>query len=219
MSSVTRAVVRCTKLVGWSVAAGLAKVDAICAAAAQCPEVLGSPVAAAALAVLQAKVAAAHVAFAAVADAIIAARAATRALAGAFGRADTSLRVYEQAVRGLAGGDAAIIAGAGLLARYTRTPPAALGNVTAVEAKQGSRDVEVILSWPAVEAATGYVVEVSFTPGSLEDTPWTAIPIGSRLRRVITAPAPGAQVLARVAAVDPHGNQSDWSSPILVTAR
>jgi autotransporter adhesin len=218
MSSVTRAVVRCTKLVGWSVAEGLARVDAICAAGAQCPEVLGSPVAAAALAELQAAVAAAHVAFAAVVAAILASRAATKALAGAFGRADTSLRVYEQAVRGIAGGDAAIIAGAGLLARNTRTPSAALGNVTAVEGKQGRREVEVILSWPAVEGATGYVIELSFTPGSL-DGPWTAIPIGSRLRRVITAPAPGAQVLARVVAVDRHGNQSDWSSPILVTAR
>src|SRR5580693_3048583 len=115
MSSVPRAVVRSTQLLRGSVAKGLARVDAMCAAGAQSPEVLGSPVAAAALEVLQAALAAAHAAFAALAEAIIAARAATKALVGAFGRADKSLRVYEQTVRGVARGDAAIIARAGLL--------------------------------------------------------------------------------------------------------
>jgi hypothetical protein len=36
---------------------------------------------------------------------------------------------------------------------------------------------------------------------------------------VVKAPAAGAQFLARVAALSSDGTQSDWSDPILATAR
>ena len=129
-----------------------------------------------------------------------------------------SLRVYECAVAGVTDGNAATIAAAGLEPRDAATPRAALGSVTEVQGKPGEREREAILAWPAAKGATGYAVEVSFTPESPDGT-WTALANGLRRRRVITAPAPRAKLLARVAAVDAQGTRSAWSPPILVTAR
>jgi hypothetical protein len=217
MSSVPRAVVRHTKLGRKSVAAGLEKLDAMCAAGAQCAAVQASPICKLALEALQAAVAAGHAAYAAVLDALTEYRAATKALLTSLGRTDASLRLYERAVDGLAGGDAAIITAAGLPARDARTPPAALGAVTAVLGRPGKLPAQAILAWPPVKGATAYALEVSFTVDGL-DGPWTAPVILRRRRRRVTAPAPRAQLLARVAAVDAHGTQSAWSPPILVTA-
>jgi hypothetical protein len=218
MSSETRALVRHTKLGRKPVAAGLTRLDAMCAAGAECPEVQASPMGVVALESLTTMVAATHAAFAAVLTAITVDRAASKAVQRAFGAAVASVLVYERTVIGVAGGDAAIIAASGLLPRGLYTPPAALGTVTALRGRPGKRAAQAKLSWPAVKGATGYAVEVSFTPEGL-DGPWTALGNGSRRSRVVTAPAPGAQLLARVAAVAGDGTQSDWSPPILVTAR
>jgi hypothetical protein len=218
MSSVARAVVRHTKLVRKSVAAGLAKLDAVCAAGAQCAAVLASPMCSLALQALQTAVDAARAALTAMLDALTECRASAKALVTDFAKTDASLRLYERVVDGLAGGDAAIITAAGLPARDVRTPPAALGAVTKVLGKPGKLPGQAILAWPPVKGATVYALEVSFTVDSL-DGPWTAPVILRRRRLRVTAPAPGAQLLARVAAVDAYGTQSDWSPPILVTAR
>jgi hypothetical protein len=218
MSGETRAAVRHTKLGHRSVAAGLAKIDTMYAAGARCQEVLASPLAALALEDLRVALAATHACFAAVVTAVLEERAVTAALAKLFARADATVRVYERNVDAIAAGDAAIIAGAGLLVRDASRPRSPLGTVTALAGKPGKRSREAILSWPAAKGARGYAVEVSFTPES-PDGPWTSLPAGFRRRRTIVAPAPGAEILARVAAVDGQGNRSEWSPAILVAAR
>jgi len=218
MSSDNNATVRHTALAHRAVAEGLVKLDAICAAGALSPEVQASPLARLALEALKAEVAVLHEAVTALANAIIENRAATAAVHAAFGMLDGRVRLYERTVRNLAHGNAAIIARAGLLSREIRRPGTALGTLTAASGKPGPRDAEVVLSWPEVKGATGYAVEVSYGAESL-DGPWTALNNCSRRRRVIEAPAPGAQLVARVAAVDARGTRSAWSPPILVTAR
>jgi hypothetical protein len=212
----TRATVRHTELAGKSVPAGLSKLDGVCLAGTQCQEVQASPMGLLALADLQTEVATAHAKLTGLVNAITESRAASKALRRAFGTAVGTLVVYERIVADLAGGDPAIITGAGLLARGVHTPPAALDRVTVVRGKPGKNAAEAILSWPRAKGATGYAIEVSFTTDS-PDCPWTALPNGSRRTRVVTAPARGARLLARVAAVDGAGNRSDWSTPILVT--
>jgi hypothetical protein len=218
MSSLKRAVVRHTRLARRAMAPAIEKLDALCTAGAQCPEVQASPVALLALQDLQAGVGTTHVLVAALQNAILEDRAATKAVGGAFARVEADLRVYERIIDDLAGGDAAILAGAGLLSRDEHTPRSALGDVTELVGKPGTRPAVAILSWPAAKGARGYAVEVCFTPDS-PDGPWTALAHGRRLTHVVTAPAPRAPFLARVAAVDRNGNRSAWSPEILVTAR
>jgi hypothetical protein len=213
-----RARVRHTKLAGKAVAAGLAKLETTCAAGAACAEVQASPLAALALQGLQTATAAARASHLAVLDARAALRAAVAALAADLFAAAVRLRVFEKTVDGLAGGNAAVITAAGLLARPASTPPSALGDVVGVSGKAGLQPGEAVLAWPRVKGATGYAVEVCFTPAS-PDGPWTALANGTRRRRVVRAPGPGAQILARVAAVARDGTRSAWSLPILVTAR
>jgi hypothetical protein len=75
-----------------------------------------------------------------------------------------------------------------------------------------------MLRWAAASGATGYAVEVNFTPGNPAG-PWTSLGTGSRRTRLVTAPTPGAHFPARVAAVASDGTQTPWSATILVTAR
>jgi hypothetical protein len=42
---------------------------------------------------------------------------------------------------------------------------------------------------------------------------------GTSHRRVITAPAPGAQFLVQIAAIGSDGTQSAWCEPYLATAK
>jgi hypothetical protein len=218
MSSLKRAAVRHTQLARRAMAPGLEKLDAICAAGTECPAVQASPVALLALQDLQAGVVGTHAAVTTLQNAITEDRAAGKAVGVAFGRAEADLRVYELAVDDIAGGDAAKIAEAGLLTRPQHTPRSALGQVTELVGKPGTRPAEGILSWPAAKGARGYAIEVCFTPDS-PDGPWMELGHGRRLTHVVTAPAPRAPFLARVAAVDREGNRSAWSRTILVTAR
>jgi hypothetical protein len=111
-----------------------------------------------------------------------------------------------------------VITEAGCLARGPKAGATALGAVTAVRCKPGKRPAEAILSWPAGPGATAYAIEVSFTPDS-PTGPWTALRSGAGRRRVVRAPAPGAQLLARVASLGSDGTQSEWSDVILATVR
>jgi hypothetical protein len=212
----SRSKVQSIRLQGRAVSACLAQLDGIVSAGAACQEVQTSPVTQQAHADLGAAVALLQ---ASVADRValgLALRAAGTLLRIDLRAASAALVTYEVAVASLAHGNAAIITGAGLLADGPRAP-AALGNVTAVESRPGKALGEAILRWPEVPGATGYAIEVCFT---LETAgPWTALSTGSARRRTVTAPAPGAQLLARVAAVASDGRQSDWSDPVLVTAR
>jgi hypothetical protein len=219
MSSQKRAVVRHTEIAHKARAESLLKLDAMCAAGAQCPEVQASPMAVLALESLQASLAVAHASFTAKQDQVTQDRAAAQALRVDFAAMDGAFRLYERAVDSIAKGDAAIIAEAGLLSRLLYTPRSALGEMTKVTGKPGTRLTEALLSWPAVKGATAYAVEVCFAPDNLDGPTWTALANSNRRTRLIKAPAPGAQILARVAPVRGDGTQSDWSAPILVTAR
>ena len=83
--------------------------------------------------------------------------------------------------------------------------------------KPGKHPMEAIVSWPKAPGATGYAIEVNFTPQSAAAT-WTALNSGSGRRRVITGSAAGAHFMVRVAALASDGMQSAWSAPILATA-
>jgi hypothetical protein len=90
--------------------------------------------------------------------------------------------------------------------------------VLVVHSKLGKLPTEAVVSWPKVDGATSFAIEVNWTPATPAG-PWAALNSGSGRRRVITAPAPAAQFLVRIAGIKSDGTQSPWSNPILVTAR
>jgi hypothetical protein len=82
---------------------------------------------------------------------------------------------------------------------------------------KGKRSTEAILTWPAAPGATGYAIEVNFTPQAPNGT-WVALTSGTGRRRIVKAPTPQAQFLARVASLGSGGTQADWSDPVMCTA-
>jgi hypothetical protein len=196
----------------------LSTLDNTCAAGAQSPEVQGSAVAKQALAVLQTAVQTAHGSLSTKLSLAQALMAAAKALRVDFEAVKVALVTYEASVGAIAKGDATIINKAGLLSRTQKAPAAALGAVTTLHTKPGKVAGEAIISWPAGPGATGYAIEVNFTPANPAG-PFTALTPGTGRRRVVKAPAPGAQFLARVASLGSGGTQAPWSDPILATAR
>jgi hypothetical protein len=196
----------------------VAAVTTVCSAGAQCPEVTGSQVGAQALGALQSATTKAQGSLSAKEAAVLALLAAIKVLRLDLGALRGALGAYEGAVQMIAAGNASIINKAGLLSRDAKPAAAALGKVTGVHSKPGKLSMEAIVGWPAVPGATGYAIEVNFTPQNASAT-WTALPSGSSRRRVLKAPTAGAQFLARIAAVASDGTQSDWSDVILATAR
>jgi hypothetical protein len=212
------ATVRRTLLLRKTVPECLSTLDGVCVAGSQSPDVQASPVASQALGVLQKAVTAAHGSLTQRQQLAQALLAAIKALSLDFKAVKVALGTYEAAVAAIAGGDAGVITKAGLLARAQKTPPAALGPVTVVHTKPGKLAGEAIISWPAAPGATGYGIEVNFAPQTPAG-PWTTLTPGTGRRRIVKAPAPGAQFLVRVAALGSGGTQADWSDAILATAR
>ncbi len=200
-----------------SVASCLTTLVATCSSGSQCPEVQASPVASQALSALTNAVNHANTSLSSKEAAAVALKSSTKALTLDFTSVKTALSTYETAVAGLAGGSASIITKAGLIVRETKAPTAALGAVTAVHTKPGKRTAEAIVSWPAAPGATGYALEVCFTPQATPTT-WTSLASGSSRRRTVKAPLGGEQFLVRVAAVASDGTPSDWSDAVLATA-
>ena len=196
----------------------MAALDAVCAAAASCPEVQASPYATQAFTLLQKTVTTAHGSFGAKQSAAQSLTVANKAFRADFKAVRTALGGYETAVAAIAGGSAAVINKAGLASRdQVKTPAAPLGAVSAVHWKSGKKSMEAILNWPAAPGATGYAIEVCWTPQAATQT-WVALTSGKGRRRIVKAPAPAAQFLARVAALGTGGAQSDWSAAVMVTA-
>ncbi len=192
------ATVRHSLLQGKTVAAGLSALDNTCTAGAASTDVQGSPVSAQALTTLQKAVTTAHTSLTnrqSLAQALL---AAIKALKLDFTSVKVALRTYEAAVGALANGNASVINKAGLLSRDVKTTPAALGKVSVVHSKPGQRPTEAIVTWPRGPGATGYAIEVNFTPQT-PTGPWTTLPSGTGRRRVIKGATPGAQFLVRVA--------------------
>lgn len=214
-----RATVRHALIQGKTVADSLSALDNACSAGAQCAEVQGSPVAAQALGVLTAAVKTAHDSLSKKLALLQSLMAASKTLKLDFQAVRVALGTYEAAVAAVADGDAAVINKAGLLSRSQKPQPAAaLGPVITVHAKPGKTPGEAIVSWTAAPGATGYAIEVNTTPATPAG-PWTALVPGTGRRRVVKGPAPGSQVLVRIAALGSGGTQAPWSDPILATAR
>lgn len=214
----TQSVVQRGQLRRKSVPEALSLLDTVCSAAAQCPEVQGDPVALHTLAVLQQALAKTHGSLAERQKLAQALTAAIKTLALDFGELKGAFVSFETAIDVLAKGNAALINRAGLRSRDAKTPPAALETVTEVHCAPGKRPREAIITWPAARGATSYAIEINATP-ALPEGPWTALVSGTARRRVVVAPAPGAPVLVRVAALGAFGEQAEWSSPALATAR
>ncbi len=214
------ATVRHTPLARKTTAEVLSIISGICTTAAQSPDVLASPSALQALTNLQKATTGAQTGFTARQSLAAALIAAIKALALEAVVLKVALEAYEASVNSIAGGNAAIITRAGLLARDEKTPPAPLGVVTGVYTKPGKLVGEGILGWPAAPGATSYAIEVNYTPQSATPT-WVALSSGTSRKRVLTAPSPvpASQFLARVAALGSDGTQSAWSGPVMVITR
>ena len=198
----------------------IAALDNVCAAGAQSTDVQNAPAAKLALTNLTVAVSAAAVAQAGRLGFLSILAAATKGLRIDLSGCETALRTYESAVDRIAAGDAEIINQAGLPSRDMKTPPAALGTLAAKDVRQKPGKVQAtgIVSWPPVARATGYAIQVNPTPQN-PGGPYTALNPGSARRRVVTGPAPGAQVLVQIAALAGDGTQSPWCEPVLVTTR
>jgi hypothetical protein len=200
-----------------SVATSLSTLTNVCTTGAQCPQVQASPIALQALGILQKSVSAAGVALTSKQAAAAALATARKSLQVDFKAVRIALTTYETAVTSIAGGSAAIITSAGLLARDQKVPAATLTAVSVVHAKPGKHATEAIISWPRAPGATGYALEASFAPQAATPT-WVTLASGTGRRRVVKGPAAGAQFLVRVASLGSDGTQSDWSNPVMATA-
>jgi hypothetical protein len=196
----------------------LSIVDSTCDAAAKCPEVLSSPVAQAALLLLQDALATTHGSLSSKLALAQQLMAATKALNHDFQALKAALGTFEAAVAALAKGSGALINKAGLPSRDLTSSPAELEAVAVVNTSPGKHAAEAILQWPAAPGATGYALEVNFTPQDPDGT-WLAYSTAAGRRRVVKGPTPGCQFLVRVAAVASDGTRSAWSAVILATAR
>ena len=214
---INQATVRRGLLDGKKVPEGLSALDNVCSAGAQCLEVKSSPVAMSALTALQDAVTTAHTSLTnkqALAQALM---AALKTLEDDVGTVKAALGAYEAAVVAVAKGSAAVINKAGLASRNQKAPPAALEKVETVSSMPGKNLAEAIISWPPAAGASSYAMELNFTPQD-PSGPWTALIPGSRRRRAVKGPGPGAQFLVRVASIASGGERSDWSDPILAKA-
>jgi hypothetical protein len=195
----------------------LSTLGEICKAGAQSKEVQSSKVASSALADLNAVVGTANGSLAVVKAKELELLTALRALqkdAKAVGRA---LSTYEAAVLDFSDGDPAAAAGAGVKTG-PRAPSSDLARPVDVRARPSTNPMEAVLAWPAAPGATSYAVQLNFAPES--PTPsWNDGGSATGRRRVLKGPAPGAQMLARVASIAADGRRSEWSDPVLVTVR
>jgi hypothetical protein len=193
-------------------------VKAVCTAGAQSGAVQASALASGALVELTASVQTAEQRLADKTNLALALAAAIKALDAGMQDVRTKLHTYETTLDGIAAGSAEVITAAGLLARPLKAPAAGLEPVEKVFFRPGKMQAQAILSWPEAAGAGSYEVEVSFTPETMEAGPWTALTAASNQSRVVQAPTPRAQFLARVTSIGHDGTKSEPSEVVLVTA-
>ena len=136
-------------LQGKKVADALAVLTTTCNAGAQCTEVQGDAVAAAALTDLVGKVTTANTCVMAKQKIDQDRKAAAKKVNSAWTHVKTSLTTYETSVDGVAAGDAAVITKAGLESRHeapTTTPT--LQQVVKVTSTLGKVAQQSVLHWP-----------------------------------------------------------------------
>ena len=213
-----QATVRHTPLQHKKVPDALAEVDNVCTAGSGCALVTNDPIANQALLALKTSVTNAQTSLGKRLQAAATLAAAIKTLSNDVATVHVTLLAYESAINVLAKGDAAVIRLAGLLSREPNPPQAALTKVSVVHTKLGKNAGEAIITWPKAPGATGYAIEVNFTPSNAS-APWTALNSGTGRRRIVKGPTPGAQFLVRIASLGSDGTQADWSDAILATAR
>jgi hypothetical protein len=219
MSNPNHATVRRTLLPGKTVPEWLSTLDAVVDTAAQCTEVQSSPLGLPAFTGLKQAVTEAHTSLSAKQQRVLELIAAAKALNVDVTALRIATRTFEATVAAIAKGDAKIIAKAGLTARVVSPPQVPLGKVSVVHSKPGKLLCESIITWPAGPGATGgYTIEVNFTPQN-PTGPYLTLMSGTSRRRIVKGPTPGCQFLVRIASLGSDGSQSEWSDPILATAR
>jgi hypothetical protein len=213
-----RTTVRRTLLRGKKLVQAVPILTNVCSAGAQCPEVQASPIAVQALAALQADVNAVALSLTSKLSLVQALMTAIKALNQDYRAAKVSLATYETVVDAIAAGDGTVLNKAGLLSRSERSPRMPLGEISKLRSRLGKEQSESIVAWAAAASADTYALELNFTPTN-PGGPWIPGGTTSRRTRVVKAPTPGAQFLARVAPVASDGTQGVWSDPILAVAR
>jgi hypothetical protein len=214
----TRSTVRRTLIRKLKVPDALSILNTACSAGGACPQVQGSPLATEALGELKEAVSVATAFLTTKQKADQDGRAAGKALKKQLRTVRTALFTYETAVNGVADGDAAVITKAGLPSRDESPAPKALEMVNKLSSSLGPNPKQARISWAEAPGATGYAVEVNFAPQA-SPPGWVSLGTCSRHTKMVTAPAPGAQFLVRIAAIASDGTLSDWCDPILATAR
>jgi hypothetical protein len=210
-ASVKRAAVNRTK-----VADRVNLIEGMCSTAASCKEVAASPTAAAALADLKARVGTAKTSLALLATARNAARAQSKSARKDLAALDKAAGTYMNAVDDVADGDPAVITRAGCVAREGQARVSSAARPEKIAAEPGPEARQAVVSWPRAAGAGAYKLRVNFTPA--DPSRWELLPEGTSRQRTIVAPVPGAQFLVEIAAIGAE-NVSDWSDPVMATAR
>ena len=123
---------------------------------------------------------------------------------------------YMNSVDDLADGNAQVITDAGLTTRDARNTAAPLARPENLRGEPGKVSMQAIARWDAAAGASAYKLRVNFTQSN--PAGWVELSPGRSRRRVITAPTPAAQFLVCVASIGDEIS-SDWSDPIMMTAR
>jgi hypothetical protein len=197
----------------------IAAMDTLCTTASGSAAVTSSPTGAAALSGLKDRVAKAQSSLGAFNIARKTLSTARAALVKDYTACRKSAGTFMTCVDEIAVGDAAIITQAGCIGRVEGAVTSALEKVTDFRSKPWRLSAEARLQWPGVLGAANYLVELNVTPQTPAG-PWVATGNPSpRLTKVVTSATPGAQMLARVAAIHRDGTQGEWCDPILITTR
>ena len=197
----------------------LAAMDTMCATASGCAAVTSSATGGAALGSLKTRVGTALSSLVTYNTARKTLSTARAALLKDYKLCRTSAGTFMTCVDEIAVGDATIITQAGCTGRLESAGTTVLEKVTKFRTKPWRLSAEARLQWAGVAGAANYLVELNVTPQNPAG-PWVAAGYPSpRLTKVVSAATPGAQMLARVAAIHPDGTQGEWSDPILITTR
>lgn len=198
----------------------IATLHATCNAGAQCAQVQASPIASAALGDLTSKTATADGSMVTKKKVDQDAKAAAKTLRKDVKAAKVALGVYETAVGGICGGDAAVINKAGLLDRPVApaAPATIVEKVTKLTSTVGKVSKVAKLSWPAAPGAASYAVQVNFNPATPAG-PWVSLGTCTRRTKQVTTPTAAAPFLAQIASVASDGTQGEWCEAFLGTSR
>jgi hypothetical protein len=197
----------------------IAAMDAMVTTAAGSAAVTSSPTCNVALAAAASRVVTAKASLNAYNVALKAVSTARAALVKDYHTCRKSAGTFMTCVDELAVGDATVITQAGCTGRLESPGTQPLEKVTQLRTKPWRLSAEARLQWAAVPGAANYLVELNMTPQNPAGAYVAAGNPSPRLTRVVTGATPGAQLLARVAAIHPDGTQGEWCDSILVVTR